>query len=108
MIGSDFFNLSGLVAFSQLVLFWLCWSMRKSFASKDSVQKLEQRVAINEVALGNLPDEKTVNDLALTVADLRGDIKELRAEVKGVTDSVERIARVLTRHEDHLLNGGKQ
>ncbi|MFW5500088.1 MULTISPECIES: DUF2730 family protein [unclassified Maridesulfovibrio] len=103
----DFFNLSGVVALTQILLTWFCWSMRKSFASKDSVQKLEQRVAINEVALGNLPDEKTVNDLALAIADLRGDIKGLNAEMKGVTDSVERVARVLTRHEDHLLNGGK-
>lgn len=60
---------------------------------------LDQRVCVLEKSLEKLPGEKEVNLLSVAIAELRG-------EVSTIGRVMERMERVVARHEDYLMSGG--
>lgn len=108
----DFWRyLPALVLLVQVLMAWIMWSLRQSFVSKKDCEgcreKLEARVSKNEQALHGLPDNEALHDLALSVTELAGDLRTMGERISGVAKSMERVEKVMARHEDYLLHNGK-
>ena len=68
---------------------------------------VELRVELLESAVQELPKKEDMHALAITLSEMGGDMKAMRASLRAMTDSLARTERIVSRHEDHLLNGGK-
>jgi len=67
----------------------------------------DKRLTTAEACLRNVPSEKTLHELALTIQNFGGDLHVAVEKIEGMGRIVDRLERVVTRHEDFLLNGGK-
>lgn len=74
--------------------------------SKDHTD-FEKRLSDAEACLRLVPSEKAIHDLALTIQDFGGDLRVAVEKIEGVDRLVGRLERIVTRHEDYMLNGGK-
>lgn len=83
------------------VLIKLLLDQRKQMAD------LDKRVTTAEACLRNVPSEKTLHELALTIRSFGGDLHVAVEKIEGMGRIVDRLERVVTRHEEFLLNGGK-
>jgi len=83
------------------VLLKLLLDQRKQVASLDS------RITKAEACLENAPTEKTLHELALTIRSFGGDLHVAVEKIEGMGRIVDRLEKVVTRHEDFLLHGGK-
>lgn len=99
------------------LLCWAGWSLRKAFVSHqlcsecrqklaDANAELERRISRNEEALGNLPDNNALHEIALAVERLRGDLSAMGKELGGLRDVVDKVDRIVERQENYLLNNG--
>jgi hypothetical protein len=68
---------------------------------------LDKRLTTAEACLKNVPSEKTLHELALNIRSFGGDLHVAVEKIEGVGRIVDRLERVVTRHEDFLLKGGK-
>jgi len=58
--------------------------------------------------VGSMPGHAALHQLELTLASMGGDLREMRAVMEGNAKVMQRLELVVTRHEDHLLDGGKR
>lgn len=77
------------------------------FEQRRQMAQLERRITKAEACLENVPSEKVLHELALTLRAFGGDLKVAGEKIEGLGRIVERVERVVARHEDFLLNGGK-
>jgi len=83
------------------------WDQRKKVDDlKDDHDKLKERLTKAESCLEKVPTEETLHKLAINLTALGGDLKAVVEKIEGMNKSVERMERVVTRHEDFLLNNG--
>lgn len=61
----------------------------------------DERLSGIEQALRALPAKEDLHGLQLALSEVRGDLREMRA-IMG------RMETIISRHEDHLLDGGKR
>ncbi|MCB1395926.1 MAG: DUF2730 family protein [Rhodobacteraceae bacterium] len=61
----------------------------------------DSRLATTEQALRAMPAKDDLHGLQLALTEVRGDLREMRA-IMG------RMETIISRHEDHLLEGGKR
>jgi len=110
--------LPAIILLLQLFMGWALWSLRKEFMTKKDCEScrggikeaagaLERRVMRSEDTLERMPGTGMVHNLALAIERLSGDVQTLGQQTKGLTDLVERVERVVARHEEHLLHGGR-
>lgn len=90
----------------QLLMGWVIWSLKSAFASKKELQAMELqidelRLKIVEVEgrMRNMPAAEAMHELSNSIERLRGDLKTLGARLDGTKDLVERVERVVARHE---------
>ena len=76
-------------------------------AGSDRMNDLEKRIATTEQHVATSPGTSDFHRLELAMTEIGGDLKAMRAERKASNDTLTRMERVLNRHEDHLLEGGK-
>lgn len=74
------------------------WAVRMGLASKDDLRAAEARIAAVEVALEHVPDADQIQELALAVSDMRGDIKTLASQVGTAAAVSERLQTWLLEH----------
>ncbi len=74
---------------------------------RKQISSLEGRMTEAEVCLKNAPTEKTLHELALNLRAFAGDLHVTVEKIEGMGRIVDRLERVVTRHEEFLLNGGK-
>ncbi|WP_296639161.1 DUF2730 family protein [Roseinatronobacter sp.] len=55
-----------------------------------------------------MPGKDQMHKLELALAGIRGDLSVIGATMEGNAKIMARFESVLTRHEDHLLDGGKR
>ncbi len=55
-----------------------------------------------------MPGHSALHQLELMMASMGGDLREMRAVMEGNAQVMARLEAVVTRHEDHLLQGGKR
>ena len=76
-------------------------------AQRKKITELEQRLTRAEVCLASVPSEKVMHELDLSIRDFGGNLHVAVEKIEGLRGIVERVERVVSRHEDFLLNGGK-
>ncbi|MEG6550419.1 DUF2730 family protein [Desulfocurvibacter africanus] len=89
-----------------LVLPFGLWVVREILALRKDHNALEGRVCRNEQRLDELPDDKAVHQLALSIEALRGDVRAIDAKIGGLEAVIGKLDRILERQETYLLNGG--
>lgn len=119
---ADVLNISPVVvwviALSQLLTFALTvWNLMAS-GSRVNAKAIDGhktvldhhglRLSSIEQALADSPGRKDMHDLHIALADMRGDLKEMRATMRGNNDVMKRLETIVSRHEDHLLDGAKR
>ncbi|SMH35952.1 DUF2730 family protein [Maritimibacter sp. HL-12] len=65
------------------------------------LQSLEQSVH-------NMPGREDLHRVEMLMAEMGGNMKEIRAVMEGNGAIMARLEQVVTRHEEHLLDGGKR
>lgn len=60
-----------------------------------------------EIQLQGVPGRNDLHELQLAMVAQTGELKELRAILEANGKMMERVTEVVTRHEDHLLQGAK-
>lgn len=68
------------------------------------VEDLTDRTTTIEATLKHLPDTQALQDLALNVTELRGDLKTTAAEMAGVKDLLETLSRQVQVMDGFLRN----
>lgn len=88
--------------------------LRKEFASKEEVDKLDarlnrhhERMVALETIVQHLPSEKGFHELALAMKALGGDLGIASERITGVMRDLGRIEATITRHEDILSNAAR-
>lgn len=76
-------------------------------ANAEAHTAFDKRLTTAEACLKNVPSEEALHDLALAVRDLGGDLRVAVEKIEGIGRIVGRLEKVVTRHEDYMLNGGK-
>lgn len=66
------------------------------------------RVERIEQILNNLPGHGDMHAIQLSMERMHGDLREMRALMDGNGRIMERLESIVTRHENHLLEGGKR
>lgn len=68
----------------------------------------EARIARLEQTVQSLPASQDMHQLQLRLVEIAGDLKALAAVMEGNTKVMTRLEQIVSRHEDHLLEGGKR
>jgi hypothetical protein len=69
---------------------------------------LSLRVAALEQKQSAMPTKDDMHALHLGMSEMRGDLREMRAAMEGNMKVMGRLETIVTRHEDHLLEGSKR
>lgn len=69
---------------------------------------VEQEVVALQQRVSAVPGQAELHALALTLERIQGDLKAMRALMDGNGMIMSRLEDIVTRHEDHLLNGGSR
>lgn len=69
------------------------------------IYDLEKRLSKAETCLDKVPSEDALHELALSIRAFGGDLKVVVEKIDGLGRIVDRVDRVVSRHEDYLLNG---
>lgn len=93
------------------------WNMLNSGAKRNA-ERLEshakrlgdhdQRLATLEQTQRSMPTKDDMHALHLGMSEMRGDLREMRAAMDGSRQIMGRLETIVTRHEDHLLEGAKR
>jgi len=67
----------------------------------------EARIASVEQSIAAMPDADDIHAVQLSLAEQTGALREIRAIMDGNGKVMARLEAIVSRHEDHLLNGGK-
>jgi hypothetical protein len=103
------------VALSQLLTFGLTiWGLMAS-GSRANAKKIDEhtkrldghdlRLSGVEAAVASGPTRDDLAKVVLSLETMRGDIKVMRAEMEGAMDIMSRLEAIVSRHENHLLDG---
>lgn len=68
---------------------------------------LESRLQAAEQEIKAMPAKDDMHRLEIALSDIAGDIKAMRVTVRSTNEAMDRIDRVVSRHDEHLLDGGK-
>ena len=69
---------------------------------------LKGRLDAMERSIAAAPGREDVHALHIALADLKGDMKAMQATMEGNGKIMQRLETIVTRHEDHLLDGGRK
>jgi hypothetical protein len=67
----------------------IAWAMRRSFASTERVELLENRLTEMETRYANMPGAEDVHEMRLRMTELSGDIRVLSQRVQSFSHQLE-------------------
>ncbi len=67
----------------------------------------ENRIAAMEQTVQSLPDKDDVHAMQIEMVKQTGSLNEMRAVMEGNAKIMARLEAIVSRHEDHLLDGNK-
>ena len=67
----------------------------------------DQRMTAAEQTIKSMPEKDDIHSIELQMVDMVGSLKEIRAIMDGNAKIMECVETIVSRHEDHLLEGGK-
>ncbi|WP_233193105.1 DUF2730 family protein [Acidimangrovimonas sediminis] len=74
----------------------------------DRMNRHDARIERIEQTVRGLPAASDMHTLELRLVEMSGDLKALAAVMEGNTKVMSRLESIVSRHEDHLLEGGKR
>lgn len=86
------------------------WNVLTSKARSNAqrIDQLATRVEKVERDMSAMPARDDMHALHIALTEIRGDLKEMRATMAGHSEIMTRLETVVSRHEDHLLDGAKR
>jgi len=75
---------------------------------RKQLNSLDRRITTAESCLEQVPSEKVLHELSLTIRDFGGDLQVAVEKIEGLRNIVDRVERVVARHEEYLLHGGNR
>jgi len=95
-------GLSSLLGFGTAL--WAIFSgpSRKNASRLDG---LEQRVNVLEQRSGVIATKDDLHAMSMALEGIKGEMKAMRAEMNGNTNIMERLEAIVSRHDNHLLQG---
>ena len=78
----------------------------KSQATQAELVVLRDRIAKVEGRLEQTPTVQAIHELAVSLEHLSGNLKATVARIEGLDEIIDRMDRVLNRHEEFLLKSG--
>lgn len=77
------------------------WALRRTFASTERVEKLENRLTEMETRYANAPGAEDMHEMRLRLADMAGEVKVLTNAMKGISHQLELLL-------ENAVNGNKR
>ncbi len=74
-------------------------------AQSARLDRHENRLTSVEQTVNGLPGKDHIHDLKLELAGMKGELREMRAVMEGNNRIMGRLETIVSRHEDHLLDG---
>lgn len=71
----------------------------------DRLDRHEHRLTTLEQTVVGLPAKDHIHELRLELSKMAGELREMRAVMNGNNQIMGRLETIVTRHEDHLLDG---
>lgn len=68
---------------------YIWWTMRRTFASTERVERLENRLTEMEAKYANMPGADDVHEMRLRMTELSGDIRVLSQRVQSFSHQLE-------------------
>lgn len=68
----------------------------------------EARIAAVEQTIQSMPGKDDMHTLQIELVKMAGSLNEMRAVMEGNSKIMARLEIIVSRHEDHLLDGGKK
>jgi hypothetical protein len=79
------------------------WNVNRNRATAKDIGALDRRLTIAESRLAGLPTNDGLHQVDLRLREAVGELKAMNVKLDGQTDLIERLERVVERHEQHLL-----
>lgn len=73
----------------------------------ERMDRHEARISKMEQTVQSLPDKDDVHAMQLEMVKQTGSLNEIRAVMDGNSKIMARLEAIVSRHEDHLLEGAK-
>jgi hypothetical protein len=87
-------------------------SSRKNGARIEEMGKrldqTDNRLNSLEHTLRGMPGKDDIHGVEVALSEMRGDLRVMQASMIGNTEIMKRLELIVTRHEDHLLDGAKR
>lgn len=77
-------------------------------ATNERLDRHDHRLSTVEQTVVGLPGKDNIHDLRLELSGMKGELREMRAVMEGNNKIMGRLETIVTRHEDHLLDGAKR
>jgi len=71
----------------------------------DRMDRHANRLTVLEQKITVLPDKDDMHSLQIEMAKMTGALGQMQAVMEGNAKIMDRLETIVTRHEDHLLNG---
>ncbi|WPM85243.1 DUF2730 family protein [Apirhabdus apintestini] len=98
----DFYPvLTGALALLSAVAGIAWWALRRTFASTERVERLENRLTEMETRYANMPGAEDMHEMRLRLSDMSGEVKVLSTAIKGISHQLELLL-------ENAVNGNKR
>lgn len=77
-------------------------------AQSGRLDRHEARVSSVEQTLQAMPGRDEMHKIELGISEIRGDMRALSASMEGNSKVMLRLEAVVSRQEDHLMNGARK
>lgn len=74
----------------------------------DRMDRHDNRITVLEQAITVMPDKDDMHRLQLEMVKMTGSLGQMQAVMEGNAKIMERLETIVSRHEDHLLEGNKR
>lgn len=74
----------------------------------DRMDRHERRISVIEQTVQSMPGKDEMHGLQLELVKQTGAMNEMRAVMEGNAKIMARLETIVSRHEDHLLDGTKK
>lgn len=75
---------------------------------RQRMDRHDARIARLEQSLDAMPTKDDMHAVQLAVEGMKGQLGIMAAQMGGQKDIMERLEAIVSRHEEHLLDGGKR
>lgn len=74
----------------------------------ERMDRHDNRITVLEQAITVMPDKDDMHRLQLEMVKMTGSLGQMQAVMEGNAKIMERLETIVSRHEDHLLEGNKR